>query len=141
MFAGSLLKVYIPADNVFVDFPLKWIRYESYKATPQQRMEWSAERDVSGYLWRETVQNQPPKIEFETPYIKNADVEVISALLKKAYQDAAQRALTIQYYNMESDDYRTAKCYLPDISYTIYNVDTDRNIITYEPIRFAFIGY
>lgn len=136
---GHLLQVQV--NGTFVDFPLRYINYKTYVISPDQRMEWSAERDTTGLLHRETVERTPPKVEFNTPYIYNKDVEQISALLNSAYTDAQARKLTIRFYDMAEDTYKTWECYMPDVKYTIYNVDTVKNVILYEPIRYAFIGY
>ena len=59
-FSGYLIKV--GTGLAAVEIPMKYMRYTSYKVTPDQRMEWSAERDTTGVLHRETVANKPPKI-------------------------------------------------------------------------------
>lgn len=138
-FQGYLIKVGTGLGAV--EIPLKYIRYTSYKVTPDQRMEWSAERDTTGVLHRETVPNKPPKIEFETPYIYNKDVDALNALIRSKYTIAQERKLNITYYDPEEDNYKTAACYMPDVNYKIYNVDSVNNVILYEPIRYAFIGY
>lgn len=138
-FSGYLLKV--GTGLAAVEIPLKYIRYTSYKVTPDQRMEWSAERDTTGVLHRETVENKPPKIEFETPYITNADVDNLNTIIQAKYTNAQERKLNITYYDPETNSYKTAAVYMPDVNYKIYNVDTVNNRILYEPIRYAFIGY
>lgn len=138
-FSGYLLKV--GTGNSAVEIPLKYIRYTSYKVTPQQRMEWSAERDTTGVLHRETVENMPPKIEFETPYLYESDVNNLNSIISAKYKIARERKLNITYYDPESNSYKTAAVYMPDVNYKIYNIDATNNKILYEPLRYAFIGY
>ena len=69
-FSGYLIKV---GTGTPVEIPLKYMRAETYSVTPNQRLEWSAERDVTGVLHRETTPNMPPKIEFNTPLMTNKD--------------------------------------------------------------------
>ena len=121
--------------------PLKYMRAETYSVTPQQRMEWSAERDVTGVLHRETVANMPPKIEFNTPLMTNSDIVALNTLFQNAYTNAAERKLHITYYDPESDSYKVHMCYMPDVQYTIRNVDATNHVINYEELRYAFIGY
>ena len=136
-FSGYLIKVGSPA----VEIPLRYMRAETYSVTPNQRLEWSAERDTTGVLHRETVSNMPPKIEFNTPLMTNSDIAALNAILNAAYSNTAERRLTVNYYDPETDSYKTHDCYMPDVQYSIRNVDTVNNVINYEELRYAFIGY
>lgn len=136
-FNGYLIKVGSPA----VEIPLKYMRAETYSVTPNQRLEWSAERDVTGVLHRETTANMPPKIEFNTPLMTNKDIKALNTILSNAYSNATERKLSVTYYDPESDTYKTHDCYMPDVKYEIRNVDTVNNVINYEELRYAFIGY
>lgn len=136
-FSGYLIKVGSPA----VEIPLKYMRAETYKVTPNQRLEWSAERDVTGVLHRETTPNMPPKIEFNTPLMTNKDIKALNTILSNAYSNATERKLSVNYYDPESDSYKTHDCYMPDVAYEIRNVDAVNNVINYEQLRYAFIGY
>ena len=138
-FSGYLIKVGESGSQQ--EIPLKYMRAETYKVTPNQRMEWSAERDVQGVLHRETVPNMPPKIEFSTPLMTSTDINVLNNILASAYTVQAERKLTVEYYDPETDLYKTAACYMPDVNYQIRNVDTANNVINYNELRFAFIGY
>lgn len=136
-FSGYLIKVGSPA----VEIPLKYMRAETYKVTPNQRLEWSAARDVTGVLHRETTANMPPKIEFNTPLMTNSDINTLNTILRNAYTVQAERKLPVTYYDPESDTYKTHDCYMPDVHYEIRNVDTVNRVINYEELRYAFIGY
>ena len=138
-FTGYLIKV--GASGHEVEIPLKYMRAETYTVTPNQRLEWSAERDVTGVLHRETTPNMPPKIEFETPLMNNSDINALNTILSAAYSVAAERKLRVTYYDPESDSYKSHDCYMPDVHYNIRNVDTAHNVINYEQLRYAFIGY
>lgn len=136
-FSGYLIKV----GTGNVEIPLKYMRAETYTVTPNQRLEWSAERDVTGVLHRETTPNMPPKIEFKTPLMTNADIKALNTILNNAYSNATERKLSVTYYDPESDTYKTHDCYMPDVHYEIRNVDAVNNVINYEELRYAFIGY
>ena len=136
-FSGYLIKV----GSTPVEIPLKYMRAETYTVTPNQRLEWSAERDVTGVLHRETTPNMPPKIEFETPLMTNNDISALNAILQNAFTVAAERKLPVEYYDPETDSYKTHDCYMPDVHYEIRMVDTANNVIHYNELRYAFIGY
>lgn len=142
-FSGYLIKVKKIVNNttVWTEIPLKYMRAETYSVTPNQRMEWSAERNINGYLDRKTVENMPPKIEFNTPLMTNAEISALNAIIQAAYTVAAERKLTVEYYDPESDSYKTHDCYMPDVEYKIRNVDATNHKINYEELRYAFIGY
>lgn len=138
-FTGYLIKV--GASGYEVEIPLKYMRAETYTVTPNQRLEWSAERDVTGVLHRETTPNMPPKIEFSTPLMTNSDINALNTILSAAYSVAAERKLRVTYYDPESDSYKTHDCYMPDVHYEMRMVDTVNNVIHYNELRYAFIGY
>lgn len=138
-FSGYLIKVGEAGSEV--EIPLTYMRAETYTVTPNQRLEWSAERDTTGVLHRETVANQPPKIEFETPLMTNSDINALNTIISTAYTNSSERKLTVTYYDPETDSYKTHECYMPDVHYEIRNVDTVNNVINYEQLRYAFIGY
>ena len=102
-FSGYLIKV---GTGTPVEIPLKYMRAETYSVTPNQRLEWSAERDVTGVLHRETTPNMPPKIEFNTPLMTNKDIKALNTILSNAYSVAAERKLSVTYYDPESDTRR-----------------------------------
>lgn len=138
-FNGYLIKV--GSGSAAREIPLKYMRAETYSVTPDQRMEWSAERDVTGVLHRETVANMPPKIEFTTPLMTNSDIETLNAMFRAAFTNQAERKIPIQFYDPETNGYKTWDCYMPDVQYKIRNVDAVNNVINYQEIRYAFIGY
>ena len=87
------------------------------------------------------MSHKATKIEFETPHMTNKEVAALNTLLALHMTDALQRNITIEYYDEESDTYKEANCYMPDIQYKIDHVDNTNNIIYYKPIRYAFIEY
>ena len=141
-FDGWLIKVVTPGTpNTYVELPLSYIRAETYTVTPDQRMEWSAERDVTGVLHRETVQNTPPKIEFSTPLMTNTEIQALNTIIQNGFTNVLARDVTIQFYDPEKNEYWEWDCYMPDVHYQIRNVDATNKIINYEETRYAFIGY
>ena len=137
-FQGWLIKV----GSGLVEIPTTMIAGETYKISPNQRMEESAERDVTGVLHRETVSNKPVKIEFDTPQmVTNSQVAALNTIFSNAYSNAGERKLLVAYYDPEEDCYKQESCYIPNIEFPIRNIDTEAKVITYDSIRYAFIGY
>lgn len=136
-FQGWLLKV--GSDMTLV--PTEMIKAETYKVSPNQRMEETAERDSTGVLWRETVPNMPPKIEFNTPAAYDTDVNALNAIFRAAYSNEQERKLTVAFYDPEENVYKSWECYMPNIDFPIRTIDIDAKTIFYDEIRYAFIGY
>ena len=121
--------------------PLQYIQYETYKVTPNQRMDIEAGRDSTGLLHRSVVAHTATKIEFETPYMDSSKVGAMMTLIKSHWTSTKERKITVRYYDPESDSYKTGTFYMPDIEFNIRNIDTVKEIVNYDPIRIAFIEY
>lgn len=130
-YQGYLIKV---GNTVF---PMKYIRAETYKCTPNQRIDQDSDSDATGVLHRNVLPHTRTKVEFETPQmLRGADVLAISTLLGLS---GSRRDVTITYWDHESQSYKTGKCYVPDISYQLMRNTGDD--LVYMPIRYAFIEY
>ena len=135
---GYLVKV---GGSSGTPLPMKYIKVEGYTITPNQRMETEAKRDITGLLHRNTVAHTASKIEFTTPYMTNLDMDAMMTLFRNAWTSVAERKLSIEYYDMETNTYKVADVYMPDIKFEIDHIDNDNNIITYKETRVAFIEY
>jgi hypothetical protein len=135
---GYLIKL---GGSSGVPLPLKYIKIDSYKCTPNQRMESKATRSVTGLLHRTTVQHTATKVEFETPYINNNELQELNTLIRNAFTNMLERKLTINYYDQETDSYKNAEVYMPDVGYSISRIDSNTNTVYYDSVRYAFIEY
>lgn len=117
--------------------PNKFIQLSTYSITPNQRMESSAERDTTGMLHRGTCEHTATKIEFNTPYIKGTDVAQLNQILGIA--NNLPRNVSVEYFDPETQSYKSAECYVSDIQYTIYS--EQNGDLLYAPIRYALIEY
>lgn len=123
------------------EIPMEYVSEKTYSVTPNQRLDLSAERDMTGVLHRDTVAHMPVKIEFETVMLDNAQAEHLNGIIQAAFTDARSRTLNISYYDPEENTYKTATCYMPDTEYKVHRIDRKRSAIIYEPLRYAFIEY
>lgn len=135
---GYLIKLGGSAGTVL---PMEYIGVESYKSTPNQRMEAKATRSVTGVLHRTTVEHKASKIEFNTPVLTNTQLAALNNLFATHYSNFLERKITINYYDQETDTYRDAECYMPDVNYDISHIDAATNTVYYKSIRYAFIEY
>ena len=135
-FSGYLIKVGGANGTIL---PMKFIKLDGYNITPNQRMETEAKRAVTGLLHRITVEHTASKIEFNTPNITNVDMNEMMTLFRNAWTDVSQRKIDLQYYDMETDSYKTGTFYMPDIKFEIDHING--NVIYYKTTRVAFIEY
>ena len=135
---GYLIKV---GGSTGTILPMQYIKTEGYDITPAQRLETEAKRAVTGVLHRTTVAHTATKVEFNTPIITNTALENLILLFRNAWTDVSQRKLTLEYYDMESNSYKTGTFYMPDIKYQIHHIDNEKNVVYYKETRIAFIEY
>ena len=121
--------------------PMKFIKLDGYNISPNQRMEAEAGRSVTGLLHRTTVAHTASKIEINTPYITNRDVDEMMTLFRNAWTSTLERKLNLEYYDMETNSYKTGTFYMPDIKFEIDHIEADINVVVYKEIRIAFIEY
>lgn len=129
---GYLLKI----GNYRV--PDKYVKADTYKAyvNMQDIDDWT---DANGYLHRNAIDLKAIKIEFETPpMMTNVTFEAFMSNIRANYTNTVGRECMINAYIPESDSYVTQKCYMVDIQPQIYG--TYNGVITYDSIRFSFVG-
>lgn len=137
-FNGYLLKLGGASGTVF---PMKYIKIEGYDITPNQRMESEAKRTITGNLQRTTVSHTASKIEFNTPKMTNLDVDAMMSLFRSKWTNKRERKINLQYYDMETNSYKTGSFYMPDIKFPIERIDLETNLVYYGETRIAFIEY
>lgn len=137
-FSGYLLKLGGSGGTVF---PMKFIKLEGYNITPNQRMESEAKRAITGVLHRTTVAHTASKIEFNTPKMTNIEVDSMMSLFRNFWTSTAERKIDLEYYDMETNTYKTGTFYMPDIKFEIERIDLETNLVYYGETRIAFIEY
>ena len=135
---GYLIKV---GGSGGTSLPMKYIKVEGYNITPDQRMESEAKRAITGSLHRTTVEHTASKIEFTTPVMTNLDMDSMMSMFRNAWSNSQERKLTLEYYDNETNSYKSGVFYMPDIKFSIDHIDSDLNMIYYKETRVAFIEY
>lgn len=133
---GYLIKV---GGSSGIALPMKYIKLDGYNITPNQRMESEAKRAVTGVLHRTTVEHTATKVEFNTPVMTNLDMDAMMSMFRNAWTNSAERRLTIEYYDMETNSYKSGTFYMPDIKFSISRIEG--NLVYYAETRIAFIEY
>lgn len=122
--------------------PFDYIGLDGYKITPDQRQDLDPYRDGNGVLHRNVVPNMPTKIEITTPILTHNQVRTLIDTLRGQFTDPAARRCQVTYYDVETDTYKTADMYVPDIPFQIYHAEpADFGKSLYQPTSIHFIGY
>lgn len=139
--SNGLIRVKDQGTSTYVTIPLKYISYENYKVTPQQMIDLDSYVSETGKLIRNVLSHTRTKIEFTTPYINSKDWAALWAIISAGFSDALERKCRIIYYDPFEDTYKNITCYVPDIEFTVRNVDETAKVVNYDGIRIAFIEY
>lgn len=121
--------------------PNKYLAYDDYTATPNQRTEVEAYRDLNNLLHRDTSPNFKTKIDFNTRPLYLAEKIDLQSVFASGLINRAQRKYNVTYWDDEQNTYRTGVFYMPDVDYKIINVDEETKNILYNKMRFALIEY
>lgn len=120
-------------------FPLKYMRYETYEVTPDQRLDLDSTRDTTGVLHRTVLSHTATKIVFNMPSMNNTELQKALAYFNNAFSDAQARTITVKYYDEWTNGYKSGTFYMPDIQFHIRNIDG--NTINYGETKITFIEY
>lgn len=119
--------------------PLSLIQADSYKVV-KTVVDLDSWRDENGVLHRNALSHAPIKIEFNTiPMLTNVKMSELMANLQNNMTNKGERRASVTYYIPETDSYQTADMYMPDINFQIYGIFN--NVVKYDAVRLAFIGY
>ena len=139
--ANGIVAVQPSGTSTWTKIPLKYIKVEEYKVTPDMMLDLDSYRQETGVLWRHVLDHKATKIEFTTPHLYEADVTALLTIIQNGYTDAKAHREEIRYYNPYTQSYKEATVYVPDIEFNINHIDEDKKTILYNPIRIAFIEY
>jgi len=124
-----------------VGLPYKYMKAETYKVHPDQRMETSAKRVSTGVLHRVTCSHTATKIEWETPAMWDSDMRALTGIFDAAWSNEHERKISVTYYDTWTNTHKTGTFYMPDPEMTIDRVDAVNHRIFYAPMRIALIEY
>ena len=79
---------------------------------------------MKGYLHRDTLPHYRTKIEFETVDDLTLEEKIkIQNVMNSSIINKQERKANITYWNDETNTYTNAKVYVPDIDFTINEID------------------
>ncbi len=118
-----------------LSFPLKLIAPKGYDTTPNQRIDKNSYRDGRGKLHRTILPEKPSTVKIKTiDNLTEIQTQQIQALFP------SRDTVTASYWNKESNAYKTATFYMPDINWVINYFD-DNLQPRYQALDLEFIAY
>lgn len=136
---GYLIKL-IATNGTKTELPIKYIRYQTYKVE-RNTMDLDPTRSLDAVLHRNPLPHTADKVEFETVSMDNTQLQAFLSIIRNHYRNPLAKDVYMEYYEPESDSYKTGHFYVPDISFTIRNIDNAKNVVNYGQTRIAFIEY
>lgn len=136
-FQGYLLK----ATKTGQVFPHQYIVADSFSSTPNQREELKAYRDDNTRnLTRVTAYGKKSVFSFTTrDNLHLKDIEAIQNFFNTNEEDAAQRKISLEYWDDELLTYKTGTFYRPNLAFPKRRITS--NDIIYKAITLEFIEY
>lgn len=136
-FKGYLLKA-VSTNEVF---PLKYMQFNTYKATPNQREELKAYRDDnSRNLTRVTASGKKSKIEFKIrSSLHLEDKMKIQSWFYRAESNHEQRKITLEFWDDENNTYKRGDFYRSNQQYQIIRIEDDD--IIYGELDIVLVEY
>ena len=122
-------------------FPLKYIRYESYKVTPDQNQDLNSTVDTTGNLHRYPLDHTRTKVEFNMPVMTSNEMNTLISTISSYWNKPTERKVSMRYFDPLTNGYKTGSFYIPDIDFVMMNVDESNGLIKYQEVRIAFIEY
>lgn len=141
MFEGYLFALCDANGTVRVHFPHKYIQYNTWSSTPNQREEIKAYRDDNTRnLTRITAAGKKSVFSFKvrSPLHLNEKIE-IQECLTAAEIDHEQRKIVVKYWDDEHNKYEIGTFYRPNMNFPIIRVTN--NDIIYGELTLEFIEY
>ena len=135
-FAGYLLKLGGASGTIL---PNNYIVFDTYKATPNSRLDLDSKRDTTGKLHRKVLSHQATHLKFTLREMNLTEHDALLTLLHSNMSNVDERKITVQYWDDEWSDYKTETFYLPDIEFTIKSITASN--IYYGELELELIEY
>lgn len=142
-FDGHLL--YIMNGTTAVPFPNEFIQFDTWKSTPNVRVEVKAYRDdYSQSLTRFTATGLKSHFAFTTkPNLHLADKTRLINYFYNYETSHLERKVTLKYWNDEDNSYHTGSFYRPDMEFPIKKIIDKAGScdIIYGELTLEFVEY
>lgn len=122
-------------------FPNAWIQFDSYKVTPNTRLDLDSTLSTAdGRLKRTVLPHRRSKIEFNIPPMTDDKYEQVVSFFHANFNNEAERKVTLEYYSFDTGGYQTGEFYMPDWTAHTHMIKANNRLLM-NATRFAFIEY
>ena len=123
-------------------FPNKYIKFDTYDATPDQRQDKNSFTNGKGVTIRNALEHTKTNITFNTIPMSEAAMDSITEALERNYVNENETDAYCVYYNPRKRQYSTGHLYLdPSVKFRIKKVDDEGKKINYGDMQWIFIEY
>lgn len=145
MYEGYLIKVANAEDsNDWFTIPHNFILEKTYKGT-YSTMDVNSTRTGDAVLDRNVVPHKVAHCEMMIKPLNNHQVASLFGAnggISTRYENALEKSVYAKIYVTELDDYVIAKCYIPDIEFTVRQVvNKPPYSVKYEQFKLEVTGY
>lgn len=118
-----------------VPFPNRLVARKGYESVPNRRTDKNSYVDGMGELHRTILPKKRSTFVLRTVGdLSDADVTLIQSFFPN------RDVVTLEYWNREENAYKTAKFYVPEITYVTDILDENDQPV-YDPLEIEFIAY
>lgn len=140
MFNQYFVKVIRASDGVQVPIPNKYISLQSYISTPHQRQDLDSYQDNLGRLHRNTLTHTRSKLEWNTPILREKEIQNLQNILNSGIINSNERKIKIIHYCFDTHTYEQGEFYMPDMTFTPMRILPNGEVLI-NKVRLAFIEY
>ena len=98
--------------------PTPIMKREGFKILPKLVIVTDDKRTASGKLYIKPLAHRPTKMELTFPVMTPDQYRIIKRAFRGELTDQPEMKLTVQYYDEDTDSYKTGTFYHTDISYS-----------------------
>ncbi len=134
-FQGYLIK--LGADI----FPHQYMEYNTYKITPNRRLDLDSARNANGVLSRYVLEHTATTLQFELRQLEGKDQEIVVDFIHNHLANVAEKKVVATYWSPDIHMYKQGEMYIPDVDWTPFKIDAKTNQIWYKKTTVKFIEY
>ncbi len=132
---------YLFQFGMFV-FPNKYIKFDTYDISPDQRQDLDSYTDGNGLTHRNALEHTKTSITFSTLEMPEKAMNSITSNLMANYQNPNETDSECHYYNPRIGNYKSGHFYLdPSVKFKIKKEDEHGKSIKYGEMQWTFIEY
>ena len=138
---GPLLK--FTTHSPGFEFPLKYIKIDTYDCAPNQRQDLDSYTDAYGITRRNALAHTKTDIQFTTREMTGNEMHALMNGITGQYKNVNERDFDVEYWDMETQSEKTGHFYLdPSLKFRVLRLSRDASKIEKNgEMQWRFIEY